>query len=223
MRVLHRHDYKRPIIVVNADFEDCRDFVTNLSGQCAKWSGTSLRIDNGNGVADARTDIFREANADGDLPRSRCKLIDIAAHDLGRQIADVLGGVAPHQNRLNPSVETGQEGLFDKRRGANHARCLQHFLKDVFPIVHAPAVGLNDGMAIEAYDLVQQFCAKAVHDAHHHDKHGNRQHHDTDGDARDKRNKCLALARKQVAFGDGPFERREDQDVPCLCLQVTGL
>jgi hypothetical protein len=67
--------------------------------------------------------------------------------------------------------------LLDQRRGTLDARHLAGLVQHLLPVVEPSAVALDDRVAIEADDLVEQFGAKAVHHAHHDDQRGHAQHH----------------------------------------------
>ena len=207
LRILHRHDDEGPVIVIDADFEDRRDLVADLARDGPERRGAALRVDDGDRVAHARTDVLCKANTDCDLARPRLQRIDIAGDHLLAQFVDVGRRVAAHQDRLDPTVEGRQQRLFDQRRGFGDAGCVLHFLKNIFPVVEPSAIGLHDRVAIQAHDFVQQFGPKTVHHAHHDHQHGDREHDDGNRYTGDERNESLAPARKQIAFGNGPFER----------------
>ena len=178
-----------------------------------------MEIDDGYRVPDTRTDILRQPHTYCELTGTGLQLAEISADGLVGKFGEILVGVAADRNPLDAAIETDRQRLFDQRARIDHSRCCANFLEDVLPIVHPAAIGLHYGVAVEPNNLVEQFGAKAVHHAHHHDQHRHRQHHHADGDAGNEGDESLALARKQVAFGDRPFERREDQGSPCLCLR----
>ena len=60
-------------------------------------------------------------------------------------------------------------------------------------------------MAVQPHDLVEQFGAKAVHDAHHDDERGDTEHHRGQADAGDQEDEPLPLAGQKVALGDHAF------------------
>ena len=57
-------------------------------------------------------------------------------------------------------------------------------LSTLLPVVEPAAIGLDDGVAVEPDDLVEQLGAKAVHHAHDDDQRGDAQHHRHKADAR---------------------------------------
>ena len=65
-----------------------------------------------------------------------------------------------------------------------------------------PAIALDDGMAVEADDLVEQLGAEAVHHAHHDDQRGDAERDRDQADRGDEEDEPLALAGKQIAPGD---------------------
>ena len=221
MRVLHRHDHEGAVIVVDTDFEDRGYLVTHLARDRAERGRASLRVENRDRIADARTNIFRKPYADGDLAGTGLQGVHIAADRLLSQLPQIFQRVASQEDRLRAAVEGHQQRLFDQGRCFDDAGSFADFLKHVFPVIQLSAICLHDRMTVQAHDLVQQFGAKTVHDAHHDDQHGHGEHDHGDGDACDKRDECLAPARKQVAFGDGTFEWRKDQGGSCLSLSVA--
>ena len=95
--------------------------------------------------------------------------------------------------------------LFDQWRRRRHARCLLRRGHDFAPFGEASAIALNDGVSVQADNLVEEFGAKAIHDAHNDDQRRNAEHHGNKTDRGDKEDKPLALSREQIPPRDHAF------------------
>ena len=78
---------------------------------------------------------------------------------------------------------------------------------------------LQDEVAVEAEDLVDELGAEAVHHRHDDDQRRDAEHDAEEGEAGDDRDEGLAPARAQIAPGDHPFEAGErpgaGRQLPC--------
>ena len=62
-------------------------------------------------------------------------------------------------------------------------------------------------MAVNAYDFIEQFFAKAIHHRQDDDERGDAQHNADKRKAGDYRNEPFATARAQIAQRHHPFEQ----------------
>jgi hypothetical protein len=170
-----------------------------------------LRIDYRDHVAEPRAQVRRQPRADRDAVVAGFEIAEIADQHVRCQPGDVVRRVAADEDGLDPTVEGDQQGLLDQRRRLHHAIGLAHFGEDSFPILEPVVVALDDRVAVEPGDLVDQFGAEAVHHAHHDHQHRHAEHDHADRDRGDERDHRLAAPGKHVALGDSPFERGEDQ------------
>jgi hypothetical protein len=81
---------------------------------------------------------------------------------------------------------------------------------NLLPVLEPAFVSLDDGVAVEARDLVEQLGPKAVHHAHDDDERGDAESDREQADRCDQKNEALALAGKQVAPSDHPLVGVED-------------
>ena len=77
----------------------------------------------------------------------------------------------------------------------------------------AAVIALDDGVAVETDDLVEQFGAKAVHHRHDDDQRGDAERDGADAEPGDDEDEPLALAGQEVAPRDHPFVAVEDHAV----------
>ncbi len=68
---------------------------------------------------------------------------------------------------------------------------------------------LDQEMAVEAENLVEQLAAKAVHHRHDDDQGGDAEHDAEEGESGNDRDESLLAPRPQIAQRQHPFERRE--------------
>ena len=85
--------------------------------------------------------------------------------------------------------------------------------RDLLPIGQPAVIALDDGMAVEADDLVEQLRAEAVHDAHDDDQRGDPKRDRDQADRRDEEDEPFALARKQITASEHPLGAVEDHAV----------
>ena len=78
---------------------------------------------------------------------------------------------------------------------------------DLLPVGEAPVIALDDGVAVQADDLVEQLGAKAVHHAHHDDQRGDAERDRDQADAGDEEDEALALAREADSAGRASARR----------------
>ena len=88
------------------------------------------------------------------------------------------------------------------RTPSTPARALRHRL----PVVQRRFKRLNQQMAVETEDLVEQFLAKAVHHRHHDDQRCDAEHDAEKRKAGDDGDKSLFAPRAQIAQRQHPFE-----------------
>ena len=84
---------------------------------------------------------------------------------------------------------------------------------NLLPVGQAAVIALDDGVAVQADDLVEQLRAKAVHHAHDDDQRGNAERNCDQADAGDEEDESLALAGKQIAASEHPLGAVEDHAV----------
>ena len=77
-------------------------------------------------------------------------------------------------------------------------------------------------MTVQANDLVEQFCPKTVHDAHHNNEGCYTKHHGKQAYAGYKKNKSFAAPGKQIAFGDHALVGRKDHEKALERASFTG-
>ncbi len=212
LRVGNRHDHERLVVVVDADLEDRAHGVADLPRDRAERGRPALWVDDRDRIAEPRAEIGGEARADRDVVLAVAQRCEIADQHVGLEPADVLRRVAAHEYRLDPAVERRQQRLLDQRRGAGDLGCLAHLIEHLLPVLQPAAIGLDDRVAVEPDDLVEQLGAEAVHHAHDDDQHRHREHDHADADRGDERDHRLAAPGQHVTLGDGPFERGEDQE-----------
>ena len=76
-----------------------------------------------------------------------------------------------------------------------------------FPVGERLFQRLNQQMAVETEDLVEQFLAEAVHHRHHDDQRRDAEHDAEEGKSRDDGDKSFLAPRAQIAQRQHPFER----------------
>ena len=97
---------------------------------------------------------------------------DFTLPAMDRVGAKVLEPHPAHQHAFDAAIGGGHQRLFDQRQRLGHARRAARGFADLAPVGQAAAIALDDRVAVEADDLVEQFGAKAVHHAHHDDQRG---------------------------------------------------
>ncbi len=207
LRVLHRHHHVSLVVIVDADLEDRGDAIGDLARNRAEGRGTTERVYHRNGVTHLRSQILRKLRTDRDIVAALGKFGEVPRLYLVIEPGKVLSRIAAHQNAFDPAVESGHQRLLDQRRSMSDAGRRANVLQHALPVVEPPAIGLDDGMAVEPDDLVEQFGAEAVHHAHDDHQRSDAEHDRHQADAGDEGNEALALSGQHVALGDGPFER----------------
>ena len=81
---------------------------------------------------------------------------------------------------------------------------------------------LNDEVAVEAEDLVDQLGAEAVHHRHDDDQRRDAEHDADEGEAGDDRDEGLAAAGAEIAPGDHPLETGERPRPDRRCRGLAG-
>ena len=100
----------------------------------------------------------------------------------------------------------------------DYARGRLNLLQYLLPVIQSATVSLNDGMAVQPDNLVEQFGAEAVHHAHHHYQQRDTGHHHAHANSRDKRDHPLTAPGEHIALGNSPFEGGEDQEAGSVGL-----
>src|SRR5215207_5042529 len=127
--------------------------------------------------------------------------------------ADVRNAHAAHQYAFDPAVGRGHERLLDQRQRRGYARSLPRLVSNLLPIAQAPVIALNDGVTVEADDLVEQLGPEAVHHAHDDDQGGDAQRYGADAEAGNDEDEALALGRQQITAGEHSLVAGEDHAV----------
>ena len=102
-----------------------------------------------------------------------------------------------------------QRLAFDDRRREPDAFDAGDARGHLFPIGQRLFQRLDQQMAVEAQDLVEQLLAEAVHHRHHDDEGGDAEHDAEEGEPGDHRDESFLAPRPQVAQRQHPFERGE--------------
>ena len=90
-------------------------------------------------------------------------------------------------------------------------------------IVQRAVDRLQNQMAVDAQDLVQEFCAETVHHSHHHDQRCDAQHDADKGKAGDDGNERFLAAGAQIAQRDHPLEGRKGASLARRGLWLGGI
>jgi hypothetical protein len=98
--------------------------------------------------------------------------------------------------------------LHDRRRQA-HARDRGDALGHLVEVGQRRFERLDQEMAIETENLVEQFRAKAVHHGHDDDERGDAEHDAKEGEAGDDRDESFLAPRPQIAQRQHPLEGGE--------------
>ncbi len=85
-------------------------------------------------------------------------------------LREVISADAAHQDAAGVEWRGGQRLAFDDRRGAAGRRHRRDALGDLLPVGQRRFQRLDQQMAVEAEDLVEQFLAEAVHHRHDDDQ-----------------------------------------------------
>jgi hypothetical protein len=128
---------------------------------------------------------------------SRAELGERAGQDLfvqGRVGEDVLAPHAADEHAFDAAFRTRHQRLLDQRHRLGDAGRRLGLAHDLLPVGQAPAIAVDDGMSVQADDLVEQLGAKAVHHAHHDDQRGDAEHDGDQADAGDQEDEAFALA-----------------------------
>ena len=115
---------------------------------------------------------------------------------------DIRHPHAAQEDALNAAIEARHQGLLDQGRRRFDAGRRPRLFNNVLPALELSIIALDDGMPIQAHDLVKQLCPKTVHDAHNDDKRGNAQHDGDKADRGHQKDEPISLAGQQITFGD---------------------
>ena len=98
---------------------------------------------------------------------------------------------AAHQHAIGIERRGGQRLALDHRRGEAHARHHRDAAGDRFPIGQRRIERLDQQVAVEPEDLVEQLLAEAVHHRHHDDEGRDPEHDAEEGEPGDDRDEAL--------------------------------
>ena len=127
------------------------------------------------------------------LPAPGCSVARSPDHDVGLERGRCPRRVLPRTRTASTrplkvaSSGCSISGVARTTPGVSRTSC-EHLL----PVLEPAAVGLDDGVAVEPDDLVEQLGAEAVHHAHHDDQRGDAEHDRAEADPGDERDERLA-------------------------------
>ena len=180
---------KRLVVVVDPDLEDRGDPVADLARDRAERGRAALRVDDGDRVADPRAEVLRQPRADRDLAGAglqRRRGCPPSPCGCSRRMSSAvlprtsIASTRPLKVASSGCSISGEARITPGRRARPRSSTL-------LPVVEPAAVGLDDRVAVEPDDLVEQLGAKAVHHAHHDDQRGDAEH---DRDQADRRRRA---------------------------------
>ena len=124
------------------------------------------------------------------------------------ELVEVRSADAAHQHAAGVERRGRQRLALDDRRGQRDAGHLGDAVGDRVPVGQRLFERLDQQMAVEAEDLVEQFLAEAVHHRHDDDQRRDAEHDAEEGKAGDDRDESFLAPRAQIAQRQHPFERR---------------
>ena len=142
----------------------------------------------------------------GKPPADRHALPFVEAFE--RALADIVGNAA-HQYARRIEGRRRQRLPLDDRRGKQDARHFRNPLGHSLPIGERLLQRLDQEVAVDAQDLVQQLLAETIHHRHHDDEGGDAKHDAEKRESGIDRDEALLPPRTQIAQREHPFERRE--------------
>ena len=206
----------RFVEIVNAHLEHRADGVGHDPRNRSDHGRASFGADQTDLGARIGAEILRQPRADRHAIAARRDGRDTAREHMARDhriFADVLEPHPSHEHALDASVGGSHQRLFDQRQRRRDSGQFLRLVRNVLPVGQAAVIALDDRMAVEAHDLVEQLGAEAVHHAHHDDQRGDSKRHGEQADRRDKEDEPFALAGKQVAASDRALVPIEDHSV----------
>ena len=113
---------------------------------------------------------------------------------------------AAHQHAGRVERRGRQRLAFDHRRRQHDAVDLGDPLGDLLPVGQRRFQRLDQQVAVEPEDLVEQFLAEAVHHRHDDDEGRDAEHDAEEREAGDDRDESFLAPRAQIAQRQHPFE-----------------
>ena len=211
LRLLQRHEHEGVVVFRHADLEHRGDLVDLDARRGAHRRHRAARRHQRDVVARVQRELIGEPAADGDaLPiveAAERALLDVV-DDRG-QAFEVFQADAADQHAAGVERRGRQRLAFDDGRGEPDAFDAGDAGGDLLPVGERLFQRLDQQMAVEAEDLVEQFLAEAVHHRHHDDQGGDAQHDAEEGEPGDDRDESFLAPRPQIAQRQHPLERRE--------------
>jgi hypothetical protein len=146
-------------------------------------------------------------------------MVPIGVEALERALGDVRGdraeprqvgeADAAHQHAVRLERRGGERLALDDRRGQRHALDGGDALGHLLVVGERRIERLDQDMAVEAEDLLEQLVAEPVHHRHHDDQGGHPEHDAEEREPGDHGNESLPPARPEVAQRQHPFEGSE--------------
>ncbi len=127
----------------------------------------------------------------------------------GGKPGEVVAAHAAHQHAGGIERRRGERLPLDHRRHQHHAGDLGDAVGDLLPVGERRFQRLDQQVAVEPEDLVEQFLAETVHHRHHDDERRHAQDDAQEREAGDDRNESFLAPRSQVAQRQHPFKGGE--------------
>ena len=124
-------------------------------------------------------------------------------------LSEIAAAHAAHQHAAGVERRRCQRLAFDHRRREPTPCDLGNAIGDRLPVGQRRFERLNQQMAVEAEDLVEQFLAEAVHHRHDDDQRRHAEHDAEEGESGDDGDEAFLAPRAQVAQRQHPFEGSE--------------
>ena len=179
--------------------------------RCAEGRCRAAGRDDGDGVTHVDAQRVCEAHADGDAVRLieafEAAELDVVGDE--RRVLEVFLANAAQGPAQRLDGGGDHHLAFYDRHGVDNARHGRNHLGHGVVVGELLAHLVDDDMAVEPQNLLEEILAEAVHDGHHDDERGDTQHDAEERHDGGDRNEAFLAARTQIARGKQPLECSE--------------
>jgi hypothetical protein len=209
LRLRHRHEHESGVVFRHADLEHGGDLVGLDPGRSAHGGDRTAGRDQRQGIPDVSGELIGKSLAD-DQTLARIESVDRALADVvgDRGKLHQIGGTdAAHQHPGSIERRGGKGLAFDDGRRQSHSGDAGNPRSDRLPVGQRRIQRLDQQVAVEPEDLIEQLLAEPVHHRHDDDQRGHPEQDAEEGEPGDDRNEALFATGAQIAQRQHPLER----------------